>query len=49
MGYDMRAWWEWYNGEYVPFKNEQARIAALAKEPDDPADSPGPAGSSGGP
>ncbi len=30
LGYDMRAWWEWYNGEYVPFKNEQAQLARLA-------------------
>jgi hypothetical protein len=29
LGYDMRAWWAWYNTEYVPFKNEQARLAAI--------------------
>jgi hypothetical protein len=23
LAYDMRAWWEWYNAEYVPFKNQQ--------------------------
>ncbi len=34
LGYDMRAWWEWYNGEYVPFKNEQAQLARLAAEPE---------------
>ncbi|MCP3904687.1 MAG: hypothetical protein GY715_13755 [Planctomycetes bacterium] len=28
MGYDMRAWWEWYNTEYVPFKNRQRERAA---------------------
>ncbi len=25
MGYDMRAWWAWYNQTYVPFVNERAR------------------------
>jgi hypothetical protein len=44
LGYDMNAWWEWYNGEYVPFKNEEIRLAALAREPEAPADAP-----SGGP
>jgi hypothetical protein len=32
-GYDMNAWWQWYNSVYVPFKNEQARQAALEQEP----------------
>ncbi|MHC5112806.1 MAG: HEAT repeat domain-containing protein [Planctomycetota bacterium] len=27
MGYDMRAWWEWYNTDYVPFKNRQRQGA----------------------
>jgi hypothetical protein len=25
MGYDMRAWWVWYNETYVPFVNERSR------------------------
>jgi len=29
LGYDMGAWWHWYNDEYVPFKNEQAKLRAL--------------------
>jgi len=32
MGYDIRQWWAWYNDQYVPFKNEQAREAALADQ-----------------
>lgn len=32
LGYDMERWWAWYNSEYVPFKNEQRRRAALAAE-----------------
>lgn len=31
-GYDNRGWWEWYNNQYVPFKNEEARVARLAAE-----------------
>ncbi|MHC4590967.1 MAG: hypothetical protein ACYTAQ_17015 [Planctomycetota bacterium] len=23
LGYDMKAWWEWYNAQYVPCRNEQ--------------------------
>jgi hypothetical protein len=23
LGYDMKAWWEWYNAEYVPCRNHQ--------------------------
>lgn len=34
LGYDVRAWAEWYNDEYVPYKNEQLAIARLAEEPD---------------
>jgi hypothetical protein len=30
LGYDMDRWWAWYNDEYLPFKNEQIRAAALA-------------------
>ncbi len=31
LGYDIRAWWQWYNDEYVPFKNEQILQARLAE------------------
>jgi hypothetical protein len=39
LGYNMPAWWEWYNTHYVPFKNDQARRAALADQnsPNQPA------------
>jgi hypothetical protein len=30
LSYNVQAWWDWYNDEYVPFKNEQARKAALS-------------------
>lgn len=31
IGYDMRAWWHWFNTRYVPFKQKQAEeIARLA-------------------
>jgi len=30
LGYDVAAWWRWYNAQYTPFKNEQARLAELA-------------------
>ncbi len=26
----MDRWWAWYNHEYLPFKNEQIRAAAIA-------------------
>ncbi|MCZ6837422.1 MAG: hypothetical protein O7G85_16725 [Planctomycetota bacterium] len=32
LNYDIDAWWHWYNEEYVPFKNEQIMIDALAEE-----------------
>ncbi len=32
LGYDIRAWWEWYNTEYVAFKNEQLREQQLAEK-----------------
>ena len=32
LGYDRRAWWRWYNTEYLPFRNEQSRLAELAGE-----------------
>jgi hypothetical protein len=32
LAYDMRAWWRWYNDEYVPFKNEQIMEARMARE-----------------
>ena len=31
MSYNIQAWWDWYNNEYVPFKNEQALKAALSQ------------------
>ena len=32
LGYDMGQWREWYNTEYIPFKNEQAELAKLAED-----------------
>jgi hypothetical protein len=32
LAYDMRGWWNWYNKEYVPFKNEQLAAARLAEQ-----------------
>lgn len=32
LGYDMGQWRQWYNTEYIPFKNEQAEIVRLAEE-----------------
>lgn len=32
MGYNIKAWWDWYNTQYVPFKNEQAKQAELVGE-----------------
>lgn len=29
LSYNIQAWWDWYNTEFVPFKNEQALKAAL--------------------
>jgi hypothetical protein len=29
LSYNIRAWWDWYNNQYVPFKNEQAAKAAV--------------------
>lgn len=31
LGYDRLAWIDWYNQKYVPYKNEQAIIAELAR------------------
>jgi hypothetical protein len=42
IGWDMRAWWRWFNDEYVPFKrreDEALARAAAAKTP--PAGAPG--------
>jgi hypothetical protein len=36
LGWDPKVWWKWYNTEYLPFKNEQARLAALSAEPQPP-------------
>ncbi len=41
LGYDMRKWWLWYNEEYVPYKNEQARLAGLGADDDAPPLVPG--------
>ena len=30
LSYNVQAWWDWYNNEYVPFKNEQAKRDAMA-------------------
>lgn len=32
LGYDMRAWWEWFNTRYVPFKQRQAEEQAALEE-----------------
>ena len=32
LAYNMKAWWTWYNTEYVPFRNEQAAAARLAEQ-----------------
>ncbi|MHC5023400.1 MAG: hypothetical protein ACYTGG_05750 [Planctomycetota bacterium] len=36
LGYDMRAWWEWYNREYVPHKNAERRLDELVEQGDEP-------------
>ena len=46
LAYDMKAWWEWYNAEYVPFKNEQLAEARMADQIGAPG-SDGPDQSSG--
>jgi hypothetical protein len=33
MGYNIRAWWDWFNQTYVPYKREQATEAAAAQDP----------------
>lgn len=33
LGYDMGAWWHWYNEEYLPFRNEQVRRRAAIEAP----------------
>ncbi|MCH8164232.1 MAG: hypothetical protein IH889_01340 [Planctomycetes bacterium] len=42
LAYDIRQWWQWYNSEYVLFKNEQARQAqaAVLSSAGDPAPPP---------
>jgi hypothetical protein len=42
----MKAWWEWYDAEYVPFKNEQLAEARMADQIGAPG-SDGPGQSSG--
>ena len=29
LSYNVQAWWDWYNTQYVPFKNEQTAKAAI--------------------
>jgi hypothetical protein len=49
LAYDVRRWWEWYNREYVPFRNEQAREAAVSgDQPAQPVSPPSAADSSRG-
>jgi hypothetical protein len=31
LSYNIKAWWDWYDKQYVPFKNEQAQKAALER------------------
>jgi len=33
LSYNIQAWWDWYNTQYVPYKNEQAQKAALSGPP----------------
>jgi len=33
LAYNVKSWWEWYDKQYVPFKNEQALQAELAAQP----------------
>lgn len=40
LGYDMKAWWHWYNSEYVPFRNEQIAMTRLAEQNQQAADPP---------
>jgi hypothetical protein len=35
LAYDMKAWWEWYNAEYAPFKNRQVAEARLIEQAQD--------------
>ncbi|MCI0435923.1 MAG: hypothetical protein L0271_20115, partial [Gemmatimonadetes bacterium] len=37
LGYDPKAWWTWYNDEFVPHMRRKVAIAKLAKEPKDDA------------
>lgn len=46
LGYNMKAWWTWYNDTYVPYINEQRARAQLAEDnsvagDDDPGDEGG--------
>lgn len=38
LGYDVRAWWSWYNDEYLPFKRKQMLTDQLASEAADETD-----------
>lgn len=33
LAYDLDRWWNWYNENYVPFRNTRAREAQLANDP----------------
>lgn len=33
LSYNIQAWWDWYNTQYVPFKNEQWQKASLSGPP----------------
>jgi hypothetical protein len=41
LAYDMKAWWHWYNDEYVPFKNRQLAEARMADQRGGPEAPPG--------
>jgi len=36
LAYNVKSWWDWYDHQYVPFKNERALQAELAAEPPTP-------------
>lgn len=44
LGYDMRAWWSWFNTRYVPFKQRQAEEMARMAEVERQLSQPAPVG-----
>ena len=40
MGYNAKAWWAWYNQQYIPFKKQQDTAAALSAPPPVPPPTP---------